>query len=242
MTQRMFVIDRIRGGDAECPEETMTIAGTTGNLYTMKIAKQPSCDCPYAKQGHQCKHLAYAMCRVLHAPEHLQYQLALLPSELRTIFARAPPIPSADANSLAADATATRKPVSADDDCPICCTAFDPAADAIAWCRAACGNNVHAECFAQWAATKRAQRAAVTCPFCRTPWQEDEGEVARLAAGGDVNDEGYVNVAARLGLSGRRDYSSYNPFWVGRQRRAGVDVGGEVHGGRFYSYEDEDEE
>lgn len=238
MTQRMFVIDRIRGGDAECPEETLTIAGTTGNLYTIKIAKEPSCDCPYAKKGNQCKHIVYAMCRVLHAPEHLQYQLALLPSELRTIFASAPPIPSADA-SRSTDATAgTRKPVSADDDCPICCMAFEPDADDIAWCRAACGNNVHCECFAQWAATKRAQRAAVTCPFCRTPWQEDDGDVRRLAAEGDVNADGYVNVAVQLGLSGRRDYSSYHPFWVQQQYRAGVDVGGEVHGGRFYSYEE----
>jgi len=236
MTQRMFVIDRIRGGNAECPEETMTIAGTTGNLYTIRITKRPSCDCPHAKKGNQCKHIAYAMCRVLHAPEQLQYQLALLSSELREIFASAPPIPSAN-TSTTTTTDGNRKAVSPDEDCPICCMAFAPQTEDIAYCKAACGNNVHQACMEQWAAAKRAQHATVTCPFCRAPWLDGDGDVERLAALGAVGIEGYVNVAAQLGLSGRRDYSSYHPFWVRQQARAGVDVNGEFYRGQFYSYE-----
>jgi hypothetical protein len=225
MTQRMFVINRSRGGDDNCPTETMTIAGTTGNLYTINIQEVPSCDCPHAKKGNQCKHIVYAMCRVLHAPQHLQYQLALVPSELRQIFAQAPPIPSVDAEKT----DNKRKPVTSEDDCPICCMPFEPDGEEIVYCKAACGNNVHAECFNTWAATKKRERAKVTCPFCRTPWQESEGEVAKVAAGGHVNSEGYVNVASQLGLEGRRDYSTYHQFWVNRERRNGVDTGG-----RFY--------
>lgn len=30
---------------------------------------------------------------------------------------------------------------------------------------------------------------------------------------GEKNEEGYVNVASELGLSGTRDYSSYNQSW-----------------------------
>lgn len=33
---------------------------------------------------------------------------------------------------------------------------------------------------------------------------------------GEVNEEGYVNLAGQFGMSGERDYSSYHPFWVRR--------------------------
>jgi hypothetical protein len=31
------------------------------------------------------------------------------------------------------------------------------------------------------------------------------------------NEDGYLNVAGQLGLSGERDYSTYHPFWVRRE-------------------------
>jgi hypothetical protein len=39
------------------------------------------------------------------------------------------------------------------------------------WCRAACGNNLHAGCFRQWEQANR----HVRCPFCRSDWLEDDG-------------------------------------------------------------------
>lgn len=168
------------------------------------------------------------MCRVLHAPQHLQYQLAFVASELREIFEKAPPIPAADADTTGSN----RKPYSPDEDCPICCMPFEPEKEEIVFCEAACGNNVHKECFEQWAATKTALRAKVTCPFCRTPWQGNSKAVRKLAKEGNVNAEGYINVASQLGLSGRRDYSSYNRFWVRQQRYRGVDIGDD-----YYEYD-----
>jgi hypothetical protein len=60
-SQRMFLIDRERksstGGSHE--EEVFDIAGTTGNIYQVKIGKVPSCTCPDAKKGNQCKHIVY---------------------------------------------------------------------------------------------------------------------------------------------------------------------------------------
>ena len=55
--------------------------------------------------------------------------------------------------------------------------------------------------------------------YCRTPWQGDEDSLKRIKgkSSGKVNGEGYVNVAEELGLSGHRDYSTYNQFWVRRQ-------------------------
>lgn len=76
---------------------------------------------------------------------------------------------------------------------------------------------MHTTCFSQWAASKRASGAVVTCPFCRTPWQAGEQDISAAAkdavgavgAGtAQVNADGYVNIAGALGISGKRDYST----------------------------------
>jgi hypothetical protein len=178
------------------------------------IDKLPSCTCPHARKGNQCKHIVYALARVLKARADLEYQLAFLSSELCDIFNNAPPLPSATGKDTAKDGN--RKPL---EDCPICCEDFDESEkdDTVVWCKAACGNNIHKACFNQWAATK--SNGAVTCPFCRTPWATTDEDLTELAKGGKVNREGYVNVAQQLGLSGQRDYSTYHPFWVRRHFR-----------------------
>lgn len=56
---RMFVIDRTRGGTDELPEETIDMAGTTGNIYNITIGQVPSCTCPDHQKGNQCKHIVY---------------------------------------------------------------------------------------------------------------------------------------------------------------------------------------
>ena len=214
LTQRMFVLDRQRDiAHADHPIETVSLAGTTGNVYTIAVDKVPSCDCPHARKGNQCKHIIYVLARVLRVPAHLEYQLAFTTSELKEIFGRAPPLPSEQSNSSTKDGN--RKPV--EGECPICCVDFEPenSSEEVVYCKAACGNNVHKECFARWAATRKA--GGVTCPFCRTPWQEDADTLKNVARSGKANEEGYVNVASQLGLGGVRDYSSYHPHWVRRQ-------------------------
>lgn len=187
------------------------MAGSTGNVYTITIDKVPSCDCPHAKKGNQCKHIAYVLSRVLRVSAGLEYQLAFLSSELRDIFAKAPPLPSVIAeNSSKHDGN--RKPL--EGDCPICFSEFEEGEETV-YCKAACGNNVHAHCFNQWKAAKQG-RGGVTCPFCRTPWQAEGHEdiINKVSKDGKRNQEGYVNVAGELGLSGARDYSSYHSYWV----------------------------
>ena len=58
-SQRMFVIDRSRGGTEDVPEETIDMAGTTGNIYSITIAQLPNCTCPDNQKGNQCKHIVY---------------------------------------------------------------------------------------------------------------------------------------------------------------------------------------
>lgn len=211
-TQRMFVIDRTRGGTQETPEETIDLAGTTGNVYSITICQSPSCTCPDSLKGNQCKHIVYVLHNVLKAPEHLQYQLAFLSSELCEIFAAAP-APASSETSASSDAPSHRKEISGD--CPICFTEFEPETEDIVWCRSACGNNIHQNCFEQWAKSQAGKE--IRCVYCRQPWQRDEESLKRVKKDGKTNGEGYVNVAGELGLSGARDYSTYHQRWVRSQ-------------------------
>lgn len=205
--QRFYVLSRTRCGVTSCPEEDVEIAGSTGNVYTVQIAQVPSCNCPHALNGNQCKHIIYVMSRVLRARFDLVYQLALLSTELCEIFAKAPPIhPDIGEDGKAQDGK--RKEI--EGDCPICYTPLEEA-EAIVYCRATCGQNIHKECFDMWAKTKnQSGRGGITCPMCRSEWQVDEEEMLKdIKNKGVVNADGYVNVADQLGISRVRDSSTY---------------------------------
>ncbi|KAF2111003.1 hypothetical protein BDV96DRAFT_472711, partial [Lophiotrema nucula] len=213
LTQRFYVIDRKRGGTGEVPEETVKLAGTTGNVYEQHIGKIPSCTCPHAQKGNQCKHLIYLMLRVYKIREEIGYQLALTSSELREVFKDAP-IPSAEPTSPDSSDPG-RKPI--EGECPICYSEFDPESEKIVYCKAACGNNVHNDCMSNWA---QARGGKATCPYCRAKWADEEltkSVSVNMLNGATKSREGYINVASQLGLSGRRDYSTYHRPWVNQQ-------------------------
>ncbi|KAK3363225.1 hypothetical protein B0T25DRAFT_32983 [Lasiosphaeria hispida] len=215
-TQRFYVLSRTRGGTSDCPSEEVEMTGSTGNIYTVTIDREPTCSCPMGAQRQHCKHIVYVMARVLRAKFEHVYQLALLSDELREIFARAPPIQDKDAEI--GGGHGKRKEV--DGDCPICFEEMKAGGgEALVWCRAACGQNVHKACFEMWAKTKRQGQATVTCPYCRSLWEEDNDMVKKIEKG-NTNVEGYVNVADRLGISTRRDYSTYSTWWPGHPRHS----------------------
>ncbi|KAL8849985.1 MAG: hypothetical protein Q9221_005091 [Calogaya cf. arnoldii] len=216
-SQRMFVINRTRDtNNPSNPSEIISMAGTTGNIYDITITHLPHCTCPDNRKGNQCKHIVYVLHNVLKAPEHLQYQLAFLTSELHLIFNQAPLPASSAAGADASSDTAPSNRKEITGDCPICFMEFEPATEEIIYCRAACGNNIHKDCFEQWARAQPSASAA-KCVYCRTPWQKEVGDYATLAKGGKKGEEGYVNIGEELGLSGVRDMSSYHSFWVRKQ-------------------------
>ncbi|KAH7273394.1 hypothetical protein B0J15DRAFT_98794 [Fusarium solani] len=214
LSQRFYVLNRTRRGTHDCPEEDIEMTGSTGNIYNVHIGKRPSCTCPHYEKGNQCKHILYVMKKVLNAPFDLVYQLGLLSTELQTIFAAAPPISAPSGGK-----SDKRKPI--EGDCPICyCELEADNPGSIVWCKAACGQNIHQECFQMWARTKGAS-GNVTCPMCRSTWKDDEGSVANVRKDkGDI-EEGYINVADQLGISRVRDESSYSRWHTYHQRRRG---------------------
>lgn len=228
-TQRFYVLQRTRGGSDECPEEEVELTGSTGSIYTVNIGLKPGCTCPQAKKGLQCKHVVFVMSKVLRAPHHLVYQLALVSSELRDLFASAPPVedPAAAGDDRAGgDANNKRKPI--EGDCPICYSELKPEPESsgdapagrIVWCRAACGQNMHRGCFEMWARTKKGN---VTCPMCRSVWEGAQDVVGSVDRSRGTLVEGYVNVADQLGISTARDTSTYSQWYgsTGRGRGRG---------------------
>ncbi|PYI10333.1 RING finger domain protein [Aspergillus sclerotiicarbonarius CBS 121057] len=212
LNQRMFVVGHTVTDVDDAPEMCFDIVGTTGNIYKTTIGKVPTCSCPDAQKGNQCKHICYVLVKALRAPQHLQYQLAFLSSELRDMYHGSPINREPDTEEKN---DGNRKPV--EGDCPICFMEFEPDKEEIVWCRAACGNNIHQTCFQKWAATQQEQ--GVRCVYCRSPWQTDTSNLKldKLVKEGTISSDGYVNVADQVGLSGVRDYSTYHSFWVHRQ-------------------------
>lgn len=139
-TQRFFLLSRTRRGTDDCPEELFELTGSTGNVYSVHIQKQPTCSCPHATAGNQCKHIVWCLKSILRAPDAHVYQLALLSTELRDIFAKAPA--PADESGAGSEKDRNRKEV--EGDCPICFEEMraGDAEEPLVWCKAACGQNI----------------------------------------------------------------------------------------------------
>ncbi|KAL4906388.1 hypothetical protein BDW74DRAFT_131865 [Aspergillus multicolor] len=218
VTQRMFVVGQTVAGTDEAPELKFDIVGSTGNIYKTTIGKVPTCNCPDAIKGNQCKHICYVLVKVLNAPSHLQYQLAFLTSEIREIYEKST-LRQVKDKAEDHDTDGKRKPI--DGDCPICFMEFEPDKEDIVWCRAACGNNIHKACFQKWAASSNQQ--GVRCVYCRSPWQNQDADgkvdvtLDELVSQGRVGADGYINVARQMGLSGERDSSTYYQRWARRR-------------------------
>lgn len=192
------------------------LTGSTGNIYTVIIDNRPTCTCPHATKGKQCKHILFVMKKILNAPFNLVYQLGLLNSELHAILAAAPPIEAPEVEQE--KQSDKRKPI--EGDCPICYSELEEKGEAIVWCWAACGQNIHKQCFDTWARTKGGS-GKVTCPMCRSRWEgPDVRGVIKIRRDKGVETEGYINVGDQLGISRQRDYSSYSE-WFGRPRYGG---------------------
>lgn len=130
---------------------------------------------------------------MLNAPFELVYQLALLSTELQQIFANSPPI-SAPPEAKTEDKN--RKPI--DGDCPICFSELDATGgESVVWCRAACGQNMHRDCFGLWAKSKAGE---TTCPFCRSIWEgnKDLVDTKKIDRSRGLIEDGYINIRDQL--------------------------------------------
>jgi hypothetical protein len=227
-TQRMFLVQK--DDEAQTLTCQFVILGSTGNLYTVKIAKVASCTCPDHQKGNLCKHILFVLLKVMaiNPSSPLIYQAAWLRFELQEMFdqmtQRYQQVSGAVmANSLVRatfakfekgeqapaaeddDGTnvARRQQVKEDDDCPICFDVLQGGGDKITFCRANCGANFHQGCINHWL---RQHRTNPTCPICREAWEDGKPKV------GTPIKEGFTNLGRLQGQSPYRDTSTYNSW------------------------------
>ncbi|KAI0681877.1 hypothetical protein BC835DRAFT_1001369 [Cytidiella melzeri] len=240
-TQRFFMVDRKRvDRDGELREE-FQVLGSTGNVYTVTIQKVPSCNCPDALKGNQCKHILFVFAKVLQVPfeSHVWYQKALLSTELEEVFAHAPLAPNDVSNPRIVEAHAQaagkvpavggkKRAIEEGTECPICYEEMFGTQETLLTLCDTCGNALHKVCFGEWAKTKGLN---ITCPFCRAKWAVAAAAAPAVGgrAGGSRAGEGYLNLANAAGLSPVRDTSTY---YHGPRR-------GERHMG-YHRYDDVD--
>ncbi|GIL48480.1 hypothetical protein Vafri_4997 [Volvox africanus] len=202
------------------PSQEFHVLGATGNVYTVRINRNPHCSCPDFGKGHLCKHILFVMLRVLRqSPENpVIWQRALLTHEVGEVLgplaATGNGAGTVDQSVLATErvrqryaaitsgatvqgstsgAGGVQRPV--EGECPICyenlVASGGGPAEAITFCTS-CGNNMHKDCFDRWATSKRSSGQTVTCVYCRAPWKTAAGVL------GDNGSWGWNWISAAL--------------------------------------------
>lgn len=241
LSQRMYLIEQ---EDVSQPvsgsARKFAVLGSTGNVYNVTVGQLPTCTCPDCARGNLCKHIIFVMARVLQVPRNspLIYQSALLESELKEIFAKAP-APTAvlantevvaaymktvgDSEAVAEEPEEKKSQLVSNDkvpegECPVCFESL-LTSEPLDSC-ATCKNYVHKNCLKMW----HAKAPNPMCCYCRSSWcsfgatpssAQRPGAPAASAVGaagrggGVAQREGYVNLATQQGLSRQRDTSTY---------------------------------
>ena len=246
LQQRLFLIDAstvstsLQEGGSFI---TLSVLGSTGNVYEVTIQKVPHCSCPDAAKGNLCKHLLFVMLKVVGLPAHdqLVYQSAYLTDEVEKIIV----LLQTRLQSLGRDVVANeqvqkvhadmKKGIKSGDDdesntvprketdgqdCPICFDDLGSNLSQLTYCKGTCGTNYHKGCIQMWT---RQARSRPTCPSCRQPWIDvATGGKSKKAEASPSRSEGYDNLGRLQGQSSVRDtstYSTYSPSYYGYKRR-----------------------
>ena len=227
--QRLFLINA--SAPSTCfqngaPSITLSVLGSTGNVYDVEIAKVPCCSCPDAAKGNLCKHLLFVMLKVvgLRHNDPLVYQSAYLTEEIEKINTMLQARLQLLGRDVMANETVKKvhsdmtrgvkneddsKAVSRKDtvgvDCPICFESLGSNLSSLTYCKGTCGTNFHKECIQMWT---RSSRTNPTCPACRQPWVD--AETGGRKASAKFRSEGYDNLGSLQGQYPVRDTSTYH--------------------------------
>ncbi|KAG2486731.1 hypothetical protein HYH03_014657 [Edaphochlamys debaryana] len=93
-SHRMFLVEvrdappRAASPATAGPAKEFHVLGATGNVYQVRIGRQPHCTCPDFSRGNLCKHVLFTMLRVLRrrTDDPLIWQAALTKSEVEQVL------------------------------------------------------------------------------------------------------------------------------------------------------------
>lgn len=174
-TQKLFLVEC---RDIENnTQKVYDIMGTTGNVYTVIIKKEPTCTCPDFMTRHQrCKHIYFALIKIMKVKEEDEDTKEFSVDELKTMFSNIPKITNnleitsdlknkyTDLKNKEKTTSIEVKRKSLDDLCPICLDDLSNGDD-IDYCKYTCGKNIHKACFEMWSKQQNNK-----CVFCKQSW------------------------------------------------------------------------
>jgi hypothetical protein len=164
-----------------------TLKDENDGTFRVTLGNPHTCTCP--AQSDTCIHKLFCLIKVLRVPmDHsLCYQTSLTDSELdqvldgivtnsvrRPVRQRPARPVVVVSEEIAKETVVPRQPIidGEDNSCTICMD--DMTADqALTWCRAGCGQNIHAKCMMKCAQHNITNRLPISCPLCRNPMDID---------------------------------------------------------------------
>ncbi|KAI2627196.1 hypothetical protein GGS21DRAFT_545841 [Xylaria nigripes] len=174
--ERAFLLSRKRCGSALCPEEIIQVIDTKNHIHTVKVAQLITCDC--SCRGELCQHVVFVLAYVLKVPNALQHLVAFSPSDLCMIFKNTWPVIK-DAKS----SVRSKPQEQMNKECPVCFLKFTSTPyEAVLYCRAHCGYNMHEKCLSMWFVGIRMPHEPVLCPVCLNKWEGDPNVVEYIKA------------------------------------------------------------
>ncbi|KAJ8068542.1 hypothetical protein OCU04_004092 [Sclerotinia nivalis] len=208
-TQTMYCLYHNRVDEIGDRKEKYRVVGTTGNMYSVIIAKQPTCTCLDWRGNYICEHIVFIFVKVLKLSTPLRHQVAFLSTEVEQML-----------NVVIIDEYCDRKSIVKEPRCPICYKDLNADADAdkdtLTWCKSSCGINYHQSCILRWAAVCWQDGRKVKCGYCNMPWVFTSKEVSEAIRNGGVSIDDNTNVGRILGME--QPELEDTEFWRPRQR------------------------
>lgn len=169
--QKIFLIETLPITDEF--ERSYIIMGSTGNIYTVKINSQPSCNCPdFLTRNNRCKHIYFILLRIMRIknpdiPTYSNLELIdmflNIPDIVNTLLAK-PEIKNKYTELKSSPINPKQK---TDDLCPICLDDLVNGEE-LDFCKYSCGKSVHKNCFKIWSKIK----PVPICVFCQKNWEK----------------------------------------------------------------------
>lgn len=168
LTQKLYLIDK--KNDYE-----YVIMGSTGNVYDVKISKNPTCSCPDCKtNGNRCKHIYFVLMRIMKLSDSMITQKTYSEIELQDMKMK-----NADKTIHANDLVkkkykkiqdkqnnADLSVANTDDLCPVCLDDIENGEE-YDYCKLYCNKAIHILCFQMWC-----KKNIPKCLFCQKPWNK----------------------------------------------------------------------
>lgn len=177
INQNIYLIDF----DAQTEDKIkkkFTILGSTGKVYTVTIKDEPICTCPdFVTRHFRCKHIYFVLIRVMKVNKVNEDKAKFNKIDLIEMFDNMEKIANAvllpenmkknyNVTGLINASKNITVPMKKGELCPIC---LDDAenGELLDYCKYACGNPIHVQCFGMWIKNKKCAK----CIICSANWK-----------------------------------------------------------------------